>query len=159
MIVSIIAAMSKNRVIGNNGKIPWHIQEDMRFFKRKTRGHTVIMGRKTYESIGKPLSDRINIVLSKNSEFRAPGAIVIPSLEAALERTAVNEDEVFIIGGEKVYEEALKKADRIYISLVEEDFTGDTFFPEITGPFEEISRKSYDTKPPFTRIVLKRGGT
>ncbi len=159
MMVSIIVAMSKNKVIGKNGRIPWHIPEDLWFFKRKTSGHTVIMGRKTYESIGKPLPERINIVLSRNKEFRAAGTIVLPSLQAALERTVTTEEEVFIIGGEEVYKEALESVHRIYISLVEKDYTGDTFFPEITGAFEEISRKSFNTQPPFTLIVLEKKGT
>ena len=156
MILSIIVAMSKNRVIGRNGRIPWHIPEDIRFFKEKTAGHTVIMGRKTHESIGKPLSERTNIVLSKNRKYRAAGAVVLHSLEAALELTEPCEEEVFIIGGEAIYREALESAYRIYLSLVEGDYTGDTFFPVIPDVFEEVSRKRYDTQPSYTLFVLDR---
>ena len=158
MTVSIIVAMSKNKVIGKKGRIPWHIPEDLRFFKQKTIGHTVIMGRNTYESIGKPLPERTNIVLSRNREYRAKGTVVLPSLEAALEHTEAGEEEVFIIGGEAVYKEALESVHRIYLSLVEGDYSGDTFFPGIPGVFAEISRKPYDTEPPFTLIVLEKKG-
>ena len=148
--------MSKTRVIGKNGSIPWHIPEDLRIFREKTRNHTVVMGRKTYESIGGPLAGRNGIVLSRNSTYRATGMRVFPSLDAVLAHTGTEGDEVFIIGGQKVYEEALERAGRIYCSIVEGDYEGDTFFPPIPDTFREVSRKRYDTRPPFTLIVMEK---
>lgn len=129
MTLSIIVAMAKNRVIGNKGKIPWHLSEDLKRFKQITMGHPVLMGRKTFESIGKPLPGRTNIVISRNEKFRSPGITVARSLQEAVKRSG--EGEAFVIGGAKIYTLALPIAGKIYLTLIEKDFEGDTFFPEV----------------------------
>ncbi len=141
--ISIIAALGKDtRVIGSNGKIPWHIPEDFKRFKALTMGHVIIMGRKTYESIGKPLPGRINIIISRNPDFKAPTECIIAhSLTEALEvARKIEKDEIFIIGGQSVYEEALPLADKLYLTLVETKVGGDTFFPDYTS-FTKIIKK------------------
>jgi dihydrofolate reductase len=127
--VSIIAAMSENRVIGRDGRLPWHLPEDMRRFRRLTTGHTVIMGRRTYESLGAPLAGRSCVVITRDVDFRAPGALVVHSLEDALQ-CAAGDEETFIAGGSEVYRLALPRADRIYLTVVHAQLDGDTHFPE-----------------------------
>ena len=128
-MIFLIAAMDKNRVIGNAGKLPWRLPADFAYFKATTLGHPVIMGRTTFESIGRPLPGRKNIVLTRG-DFTHEGVVVAHSFDEA--RTLAEGDgDVFVIGGSKVYEEALPHADRLYITFVEGDFAGDTFFPEV----------------------------
>lgn len=124
--------MSQNRVIGSENQIPWYLQEDFRFFKRTTLNHHIIMGRKTFESIGKPLPKRTNIVVTRNPFFIASGIITANSLENALSIAAENgETEAFIIGGGTIYEQSLPFLDKIYLTEVETEIAGDTFFPEL----------------------------
>ncbi len=129
-MVSIIVAVAQNGVIGDKNALLWHIKEDMRFFRTTTSGHAVIMGRKTFESLGsKPLPKRTNIVITRaDREFE--GALTAHSLEEAV-AMAKGDDEIFIIGGAQIYAEALRLADRLYITHVEHDYTGDTSFPKI----------------------------
>ncbi len=130
MILSCIAAMAENRVIGRAGRLPWHLPADMKRFKSLTQGHTVIAGRRTYESIGRPLPGRRVIVVSRNGSFAAPGALVVASLEEAVERAvAAGETEAFAIGGEAIYEMALPRAQRLYLTLVRVVVEGDVYFP------------------------------
>lgn len=124
MTLSLILATSENRVIGRDGDLPWHLPADLKRFKRLTVGHSIVMGRKTFESIGRPLPRRRSIVLSRDPTYRAEGAEVAASLERALELTA-GEDEVFVIGGAGVFEDALPLADRLYLTLVHADVEGD----------------------------------
>jgi len=128
MIKSIIVAVSENNVIGLKGKIPWKISEDLKYFKRITTGHTVAMGRKTYESIGKPLPNRINIVITRNKNYIAPECVIVDSIEKSILQTT-QEDELFFIGGFEIYKKALCFADRIYLTKVLGEFNGDVFFP------------------------------
>lgn len=128
MIVSLIAAMSENRVIGAAGGLPWHLPLDMRHFKAVTTGHSVVMGRKTFETLPAPLSNRRNIVVTRDPSYRADGADVVHSLEEALGLVA-DETEVFIAGGAEIYRAALPRADRLYLTLVHASVTGDTHFP------------------------------
>ncbi|MEI6868793.1 MAG: dihydrofolate reductase [Methylophilaceae bacterium] len=128
--LSIIVAMSSNRVIGVNNSLPWHLSEDLKHFKTLTTGHTIIMGRKTYESIGKPLPNRRNIVISRNLNAFYGGIEVVHSLEDAFS-TSSNDDEVFIIGGSNIYEQSLHLAEHLYITEIKKAFEGDAFFPEI----------------------------
>ena len=130
MSISIIAAMGTNRVIGRGNGLPWNLPADTRFFKETTRGHPVIMGRKTFDTMGKPLPGRRNIVITRRPHLEIPGAEVVSSLEAALSLVNVQEEEVFIIGGSEIYAMALAIADRMYLTLIHESFEGDTFFPE-----------------------------
>lgn len=131
MKVSIIAAMGENRAIGLQGKIPWYLPADFKRFKELTLGHPVVMGSKTFESIGKPLSGRTNIVLAKDSDYAAEGCLVVHSLGDALALAGKEKEEIFIIGGGSVYALAMPVADTIYLTKVRGTFEGDVFFPEI----------------------------
>ena len=130
MILSIIVATSENQVIGNNNALIWHVSADLKRFKELTTGHTVIMGRKTFESIGRVLPNRRNIVISRNSEFQVEGGEVVKSIEEALQ-CVKNEEEVFIIGGGSIYREMWDRVDRLYITLVHTVVEGDTTVPTI----------------------------
>lgn len=131
-LISLVAAMAENRVIGKDGGLPWRLPDDQKHFKRLTVDHTVIMGRKTYDELGRPLANRRNVVVSRNPSFRPPGVTVVPDLDEALALGAT-EREVFVIGGAEIYRMALPKADRLYLTIVHATVDGDTFFP----PFDE----------------------
>jgi dihydrofolate reductase len=143
-MLSLIAAVAKNRVIGNNNKLLWHLPEDMRHFRETTRGKPVIMGRKTWESLPdsfRPLPGRLNIVVSRNPAYQAPGAILSGSLEDAIGH-AGNASEIFVIGGEELYRQALPVADRLYLTEIENTVEGGAFFPEVLEQeWEEVSRQ------------------
>ena len=129
MRIAMIAAMAHNNVIGKDNDMPWHLPDDLQFFKRKTVGKPVIMGRKTFESIGcRALPNRANFVISRNTDLHYEGAQVFSSVDAAL-ATLQNEEEVIIMGGGQLYKEMLPKADRLYITLIDAEIEGDTFFP------------------------------
>lgn len=138
MIVSIIVAVAENHVIGDNNRLIWHIPGDLKRFKAITMGHPIVMGRKTFESIGKPLPGRTNVIISRNKEFKAEGCLVYNSLRGALEALR-HEKEVFIIGGGEIYRETLPIAQRIYLTKIHKSFPGDTFFPEINTDEWEIT--------------------
>ena len=127
-MISIIVAVAQNGVIGDKNALLWHISEDMRFFKRTTSGHPVIMGRKTYESLGRPLPNRTNVVISRTIG-EIEGCTVVCSLEEAVAMFSA-EEEVFVIGGAQIYALALNVADRLYLTRVGYDYEGDTSFPE-----------------------------
>ncbi len=122
--------MSSNRVIGAYNSLPWHLSEDLKHFKFLTTGHTIIMGRKTYESIGRPLPNRRNIVISRNIKNSYDGTEVVHSIEDAFS-ISKNDSEIFIIGGANIYEQALSFVDYLYITEIKKSYSGDTFFPEI----------------------------
>jgi dihydrofolate reductase len=130
MILSLIAAVSKNNMIGNNNELIWHLPADLAHFKKITSGHTIIMGRKTYESIGRALPNRRNIVISRQEGLSAPGCEIMQSLQEAVD-ACLQEKEVFIIGGGEIYRQLLPVADKIYLTRVYHDFEGDTRFPDI----------------------------
>ncbi len=131
MILSLIVAMTEERVIGKNNQLPWHLSEDLKRFKKITMGHPIIMGRKTFESIGKPLPGRQNIVISRNASFRADGVAVVHSLVEALAACPPGTNEAFVIGGASIYEAALPKADRLYLTLIHRSIPGDATFPPV----------------------------
>jgi len=140
-VVSLIVAMDRNRVIGARGRLPWHISEDLKRFRRLTLGHHVVMGRKTWESIGHALPGRTNIVVTRDRSFAAEGVLVAHSLGAAL-ALAAGDEQVFVIGGGELYVQALPLADRLYVTEVHGDFAGDTRFPEPpAGAWHEVSRQ------------------
>jgi dihydrofolate reductase len=144
MNLALIVAISEDGTIGNQGKIPWHIREDLQRFKRLTMGHPIIMGRKTHESIGEPLPGRTNIVLTQNFNFTAlPGVLTFPNLDAALDHCRrQNERSVFIIGGSKVYEAALPLADKLFVTEVHRRVDGDTKFPDYNRrEWTEVARE------------------
>jgi len=161
MIISIIVAMGKNRVIGNKGKLPWHMPADMKYYRDKTKGKPIIMGRKTFESMGsKPLPDRTNIIITHDQDYKAEGAIVAHSADEAL-KAAGNTEEVMIIGGSHIYKEFLPKANRIYLTIIEGEFKGDAFFPEYDiTEWKEISYEEHerdkDNPYDYRFVVLER---
>ena len=139
--LSLIVARANNGVIGSNGTIPWHLSEDLRYFKSVTMGAPVIMGRHTFESIGFALPGRLNIVLTRQQNFAAKNIIVAHSLEEALRSLPEEPEQAFVIGGQKLYEEGLQVADKLYITEVDLNISGDTYFPEMdANVWQEISR-------------------
>lgn len=164
MIVSLIVACARNRAIGIENRLPWHLPEDLKRFRTITSGHPVIMGRKTFESIGRPLPNRANIVVTRQSRYQPEGVQVARSLDDALARAKAapnSSDEVFVIGGAEIYRLALPRADRLYITSVETDLAGDAFFPEWSSEdFHEISRERHgaDERHAFAYqfLVLER---
>jgi len=130
MILSLIAAVSKNNTIGNDNKLIWHLPADLAHFKKITSGHSIIMGRKTYESIGRPLPNRRNIIVTRQQFFSAEGCEIMGSLQEAVD-ACLNEEEVFIIGGGDIYAQVLHAADKIYLTRIYKDFEGDAKFPEL----------------------------
>jgi dihydrofolate reductase len=150
-IISLIAAMANNRVIGKNNQMPWHLPADLGHFKAITLGKPVIMGRKTYESIGRPLPGRRNIVISRNCDYKIEGCETAVSLEDAME--LVNDvEEVMIIGGGHLYSQAMALAERLYLTFIDLDINGDTLFPEFEHlNLTEIKREKHlkDEKNPY----------
>lgn len=156
MLVSMIAALSRNRVIGAHGGIPWKLPADLRRFQELTLGHPLIMGRKTFESIGRPLPGRSNIIVTRQQAYRATGCLVAGSLESAL-LLAEPAEEVFICGGGELYEQALPLAGKLYLTVLEQDFSGDTLFPEISPlEFVEVSREILSVEPLAHFVVMAR---
>ena len=157
MIVSLIAAMSRNRVIGYQGAIPWHLPEDLHRFRALTLGQTLIMGRRTFESIGKPLPGRTTIVLTRQSGYPAAGCLTADSLDRAL-GLALPAAEVFVCGGGEVYRQALPRADRIYLTEIDCTVCGDSFFPEIpAAEFELVASEIIAAAPSaMLRIFARR---
>ncbi len=144
MIISIIAAMDANRVIGLNGKIPWHLPKDLKRFKRLTTGMYIVMGRKTHESIGRVLPNRVNIVLTRQKELPFPDCCLLNNLQLALDIAESNgKKELFIIGGAEIYKEALPIADKMYLTEIDAVYEGDAFFPEFDkSEWEEVKREA-----------------
>lgn len=137
--ISLIAALSENRVIGKDGNIPWHLSDDFRRFKERTMSHVIVMGRKTHESIGRPLPGRTNIVITRDTDREIAGCIVVQSLSEALAKAReIESGEIFVIGGGQIYTEALAEADRLYLTLVHAIIDGDAFFPEYSHIFGNI---------------------
>lgn len=148
MMVSMIAALSQNRVIGKNNDLPWKLPDDMKFFMDTTKGHHTIMGRKNYDSIPprfKPLPHRTNIVVTRQQNFSAPGCIVVDSLNKGLLLAKENQErETFIIGGAEIYKLGLPHATRLYLTEIEAFINGDTYFPELDkNEWTEISRQHH----------------
>ena len=156
--ISIIAAIGKNRELGKDNKMLWHIPEDMLNFKNLTMGHPVIMGRKTFESIGKPLEGRTNIVITKNKNYKPEGVLVVHSLEGAISLAESKDPhEAFVIGGGNIYYQALSHADRLYLTVVDGTFDADTFFPDYSE-FKNIiyKKEGSDKNYRYTFLELSR---
>lgn len=142
--VALIAALAENRVIGDRNRLPWHLPADLKHFRRLTTGHAIILGRKNYESIGKPLPERTNIVVTHRTDYPAPGCIVVNSIDAALALTA-GDPEVFVIGGAEIYAQTLSRADVLYLTLVHAQVPGDTHFPELDwDAWREVARERHE---------------
>lgn len=162
----LVVAMAKNRVIGLDGGLPWHISSDLKFFRATTMGKPMIMGRKTYESIGKPLDGRDNIVVTRNTDFAAPGILVAGDMDAALDiardkARARGVDEIAVIGGAEIYAQTLPLADVIVLTEVHAEPDGDTYFPALKDQdWTEISRTRHEPGPkdsaPFSIVRLER---
>lgn len=145
MIISLIAALTQNKVIGKNNDLPWHLPDDMKYFMQTTKGHHVIMGRKNYESLPekfRPLPNRTNIVITRQKDFKAPGCAIVHSLEEAVNiAKAAQEPELFIIGGAEVYRQGLPLVQRMYLTEIQTELEGDTYFPEVKNDeWNETSR-------------------
>lgn len=156
--INIIAALSKkDRVIGNKGVIPWKISTDLKRFRELTVGQVVIMGRKTYESIGRPLPNRTNIIVTRDTGFSAPLCTVVHSIEKALSSAGENNTQkIFIIGGGEIYNQALSLADRLLLTLVDGDFEGDAYFPEYPN-FKIVStEKREENSIKFEFVILEK---
>jgi len=157
--VSLIVAMDRNRVIGHQGKVPWRLPADLKRFRALTMGHHILMGRKTWESISRPLPGRTNVVVTRNRAYSAAGATVAPSLHAALE-LARDDPETFVIGGGEIYREALPLADRVYVTQVQAEYPGDTFFPELApSEWRAATREqhaAHDGQPAWEFAVYER---
>lgn len=163
MILSAIAATSANRVIGKNGDLPWRIPEDFKFFKDKTMGHIMLMGRKTFESLpnGRPLPGRLHVVISRRKDYHPEGAHVFGTIDEAVAfcRTQTQKwgDEVFIIGGGEIFKEMLPVTDRIYLTEIHQNFEGDAFFPEFDkSVFQETERSPRSEPLPYDFVTYER---
>lgn len=161
MNLTLIAAMGQGRVIGKDNDLIWHLPDDLKHFKNLTKGHHVIMGRKTYESMGRPLPARTNIVITRQKDFKAPGCILVHTLEEAI-RKAEGDSQPFVIGGGEIYKQALKYAQTIELTVVDAEFDGDTYFPEFdTNIWKEVERTHHTTdekhKYAFDFIRYKKG--
>jgi dihydrofolate reductase len=158
-LISFIVAISENRVIGRRGQLPWRLPADLRRFKAITMGKPILMGRRTFESIGRPLPARKNLLVTTRADYRAPGCTVCHSIEEAL-ATAGQAPEVLVIGGASLYRSLLPRAERIYLTLIHARCTGDTFFPELDpGAWQETERSDHapdaENALPYSFLVLE----
>ena len=136
-MISAIAAIGKNRVLGKNNELLWRIPDDLKRFKALTTGHVIIMGRKTFDSIGRPLSNRTSVVITRDTEWHHEGVIAVNSIEEAIAKAKEFDTEIFIIGGAQIYEQALPFVDRLYLTLIDDEKEGDAYFP----PYEHLFTK------------------
>jgi dihydrofolate reductase len=159
--LSHILAMSKNRVIGINNGLPWDIPEDMKFFKDKTKGHALIMGRKTFESLGHPLPNRLNVVVTRQKDYKPKNASVFSNIKDAIEfcktQSSKYGDEIFIIGGGEIFKESMNLVDLIYLTLIDKEYPGDIFYPEVNlNEFDLIERRDREEPVPFSFLTYSR---
>lgn len=158
--ISLIAAVAENGVIGKKGGgLLWHIPEDMRHFKETTTGHVVIMGRRTYETLGKSLPNRTNIVITRDPDYKAEGVIAAHSLEDALKKAKEHEtSQIFIMGGGEIYQQAIGLADKLYLTLVHQNFEGDVSFPDYSEFSKEVFREGGESANglKFTFLELEK---
>lgn len=146
MIISLIAALDRQRIIGKNNQLPWYLPADLKRFRKLTTGKAVIMGRKTFESIGKALPNRLNIVLTRDPGYQAPGCLVVNSPEDALKEVQKYE-EVFVIGGEAVFRQYLPKAQKMYLTMIDHDFGGEISFPDYNqAEWLELEREHHEAE-------------
>ncbi|MFJ5715158.1 dihydrofolate reductase [Neobacillus sp. NPDC093127] len=151
-MISFIVAMDENRVIGKENQLPWHLPEDLKFFKKVTMGHPIAMGRKTHESIGRALPGRENIIITRQPGYQSEECTVFNSVEEFIKYSRDQKEEIFVIGGAEIFKETFAFADCLYITLIHEEFAGDTFFPEYDGDNWELqsSEKGIkDEKNPY----------
>ncbi|MGL6039278.1 MAG: dihydrofolate reductase [Soonwooa sp.] len=145
-MVSIVVAMGKNNAIGKDNQLLWHLPEDLKHFKNLTSGHPIIMGRKTYESIGRPLPNRTNIVVSRKENWFEEGILIVPSLKEALKHARKIDSEVFVIGGGNIYSQTIDLVDKLEVTIVDGDMEADTFFPKIDSKIWAETKKECHSK-------------
>ncbi len=138
-LISLLVAHDLDRVIGKDNQMPWHIPEELAYFKEKTMGKAIVMGRKTFESIGRPLKGRLNIIITRNEAYQADGIEVVHDLDTAIQKAEDYAEEVMIIGGAQIFEMTMETADRLYVTVIEKSYPGDTFFPEYNEGFQLTS--------------------
>jgi len=158
-LISLLVAYDLNRVIGIDNKMPWHIPEELQYFKKVTMGKAIVMGRKTFESIGRPLPGRLNIVVTRNEDYEASGAEVFHNLQKALERGKEYSDEVVIIGGAEIFNLSIDIADRLYITIIRKEYEGDTFFPAHDDSWKLVSESEdqyTEDGIPYSYLVFDR---
>ena len=155
MSFSLVAAVSKNGIIGDGNKIPWNIPGELARFKKLTMGGTLIMGRKTFDSIGRPLPGRKTIVLTRDVNLKIPGCDIINSIEEVLP-LELHKKEVFIVGGAEIYEQFMEHSNKIYLSVIQKDFEGDTVFPAIPSFFHEVSSVEVEASIPYIVKILEK---
>jgi len=158
MIISHIVAAAKNNTIGVEGELPWNIPEDMKFFRDKTKGRALIMGRKTFESVGHPLPNRLNVVVTRQNGYKAEGAIVVSTIEKALEvcekQIESYGDEIFIIGGGEIYRQSMNIVNKIYLTRIHKDYKGDAKYPDVDENIFKLIESHDRTEPtPFTFLT------
>ncbi len=167
MVISLIVAHSSNRVIGIDGQLPWHIPDDLKYFKAITIGKPIIMGRKTFDSIGKPLPGRLNIIITKKTDLIIDECVVVNNLEAAIleaknyfKTQDKEQEEIFIIGGAQIFKQSMEFVNKIYITEVHAEYAGDVFFDELSdNDWIEISRDLHDSendKIPFSFVTYNK---
>lgn len=157
-IISAIAAISENKVIGRDNQLPWKIPEDLKRLKKLTLRHPIIMGRKTYESMGRPLPERTNIIVTRDRKYTVDGATVVHSIEEGIEKAKqIDQEEIFIFGGGEIFRQAMKYTQRLYLTYVHITIDGDSFFPDYSEFSKETFREEHlDFNPPYTFINLER---
>ncbi|WP_264877766.1 type 3 dihydrofolate reductase [Vibrio agarivorans] len=159
MIISMIAAMADDRIIGKDNQMPWHLPADFAWFKRCTLGKPIVMGRKTYDSIGRPLPGRLNIVITRDTQLKIEGVTVVQSIEQAIE-VAGEVEELMIIGGGSIYEACLDRCERLYLTFIKANVDGDTRFPQWDDSFKTLATESFsaDEKNVYDMdfVVLER---
>lgn len=150
--------MSENRVIGKKGVLPWYIPGDLKRFRERTTGHPIIMGRKTYESIGKPLPKRTNIIITRDENYKVDGGIVVNSLEKSLREAQGKEtEEIFVIGGGEIFKQSLPLTDRLYLTIVHQKIDGDVYFPEYSEFTKEIFKQDEESNGyKYTLLTLEK---
>ncbi|RFB16869.1 dihydrofolate reductase [Bacillus sp. HNG] len=156
-MISLLLAMDKNQLIGKDNDLPWRLPADLAYFKRVTMGHPIIMGRKTYDSIGRPLPGRENIIVTRDTSYKAEGCKVIHSIDEIVKMSEETEQELFVIGGAEIFKEILPYSDRLYITVIDEEFEGDTYFPAFDkAEWQVISKEKgiKDEKNPYEYTFL-----
>lgn len=161
MILSHIVAAARNGVIGKDNGLPWDLPEDMKFFREKTKGKALIMGRKTFESVGHPLPKRLNVIVTRKKDYQPEGAVVVSSLDEAInyckDKTNEYGEEIFIIGGGEIFKNSMDKVDIIYLTRIHQDFNGDVKYPDVDPlKFEEIERRDRQDPIPFSFLTYRR---
>ncbi|WP_342511744.1 dihydrofolate reductase [Sporosarcina sp. FSL K6-1522] len=158
-MISLLVAHDPNRVIGVNNELPWHIPEDLAYFKKISMGKAMVMGRKTYDSIGRPLPGRLSIIVTRNEAYTAEGAVVVHNLEEAIAKAKDYADEVMIIGGAEIFRLAIDIADRLYITAIDRAFDGDTFFPTYQDEWQCVSTSEQHVTEegvPYSFLIYER---